>query len=207
MATSKIDQFLANAFETGIARANRFEVFITPPSGKGFSSLNSSDLLRHLSLTCESVDIPGQTIATAELKINGLTVIPIPYSFSYTNQLTLTFKLSEDYRERNAMLAWQDLVFGNGRGFSYYNEYVGTIIVRPLDLKNNPIQEFIFRNCFPITVQDLSYNWGSVNENLKQSVTFSFYTMETETSSNRTSAVKPIYSGFPNPLPDGLGLA
>jgi hypothetical protein len=52
MATSKIDQFLANAFETGIARANRFEVFITPPSGKGFSSLNSSDLLRHLSLTC-----------------------------------------------------------------------------------------------------------------------------------------------------------
>lgn len=206
MATTKLDQFLANAWDTGVARANRFEVFITPPSGKGFSALNSSDLLRHLSLTCESVDIPGQSISTAELKINGLTVIPIPYSFSYTNQLTLTFKLSQDYRERNAMLAWQDLVFGNGRGFSYYNEYVGTIVVRALDTANEAIQEFIFRNCFPITVQDLSYNWASSNENLKQSVTFSFYSMETETSATRSSAVKPIYSGFPRGLPDGIGL-
>ena len=206
MATSKLDQFLANAWETGIARANRFEVFITPPSGKGFGSLNSSELLRHLSLTCEAVEIPGQSIATAELKINGLTAIPIPYSFSYGNQLNLTFKLSEDYRERNAMLVWQDLVFGNGRGFSYYNEYVGTITVRALNTANEAIQEFIFRNCFPITIQDLSYNWGSSNETLKQSVTFSFYTMETETSSIRSSAVKPIYSGFPTGLPDGISL-
>ena len=43
-------------------------------------------------------------------------------------------------------------------------------------------------------------------ETLKQSVTFSFYTMETETSSIRSSAVKPIYSGFPTGLPDGISL-
>jgi hypothetical protein len=192
MATSKLDQFLANAWETGIARANRFEVFITPPSGGGFSGLNAAELLRHLSITCEAVEIPSQTIATAELKINGLTVIPMPYSFSYTNQINLTFKLSEDYRERNALLAWQDLVFGNGRGFGYYNEYVGTITVRALNIANETIQEFIFRNCFPITVQDLSYNWGSSNEYLRQSVTFSFYTMETQTKQIRTSAA-PIF--------------
>jgi hypothetical protein len=203
---SKLDQFLANAWETGIARANRFEVFITPPSSKGFSSLNSNELLRHLSLTCEAVEIPGQSITTAELKINGLTVIPVPYSFSYTNQINLTFKLSEDYRERNAMLAWQDLVFGNGRGFGYYNEYVGTITVRPLNTANEAIQEFIFRNCYPITIQDLGYNWASSNEALKQTVTFSFYTMETQTGSIRSSGTKPLYSGIPTGLPDGLRL-
>jgi len=210
---SKLDQFYSNVFQTGIARANRFEVFITPPTGAGYSSLNSSALLRHMSFVCESVEIPSQTLATAESKINGLPVIPVPYSFSYSNQINLTFKLSEDYRERNMLLLWQDLVYKPGRGFSYYNEYVGTIVVRPMNTSEKINQEFIFRNCFPTAVQELRYDWGSMNENLKQGVTFSFYSMETQTTTVRstnsanpnnnispsnTSNLTNLFSGFPN---------
>jgi len=205
---SKLDQFYSNVFSTGIVRPNRFEVFITPPSlgtpeRPPSAALSSPTLARHLTFVCESVDIPSQNVGTVDYKVNGLIPIPIPNAFSYNNQLNMTFKLSSDYRERNMLIAWQDRIYRNGVGFSYYNEYLGTIIVRPMDTKNQVPQEFIFRNCFPITIQELQYNWGSTNENMKQGVTFSFLTMETQISSVRSSnssidkPFQQLFSGFP----------
>ena len=182
--STKLDQFYSSAWTTGIARPNRFEVTIIPPVGRSArgditpTELNSSSLSRHLSFVCEGVEIPSQTIATADVKINGMPTIPIPYSFSYSNQLNLVFKLSENYIERNAMLLWQNMVYSPGRGFKYYNDYVGTILVRPMNTANVAKQEFVFRNCFPITIQDLQLSWSSNNENLKQGVTFSFFSVE-----------------------------
>lgn len=193
---ANLNQFLANLGVTGFAKPNRFEVFIIPPS-KNYTELSSQGLLRHMTLVCEAVEIPSQTISTAELRLNGLPIIPIPYEFSYTNTLNLTFKLSEDYRERNMLLAWQDNVYRPGKGFSFYNDYTGTIIVRSLNSANTPIQEIIFRNCFPTSVNDIQYNWASNNEYLRQMASFSFFTMETQSLSIRRS-----YSAYA----DGSGI-
>ena len=205
-----LDQFYSNVYQTGLVRPNRFEVQITPPTRGGYSSLNSSALLRHMTFVCEAVEIPSQNISTVESKINGLPVIPVPNFFSYTNTLNLTFKLSQDYRERNMLLLWQDLVYKPGRGFSYYNDYIGSIIVKPMDVQNKTYQEFIFRNCFPVTVQDLQYSWASNNEYMKQNVTFSFFSVEVQTTTVRSSTSgepqnniqqlnnpSSLFSGFP----------
>lgn len=182
-----LNQFYSDVYQSGLAKPNRYEVYVTPPSASGFGSLNSLELLRHMSFVCESIDVPSQTVATAESKINGLPVIPVANGFSYNNQITMTFKLSEDYRERNMLLLWQDLVYRPGIGFSYYNEYVGSIVVRPMNSANQVIQEFIFRNCFPVAIQDLHFNWASNNENLKQGVTFAFFSVETQINGVRSS--------------------
>ena len=186
MAATKLDQFYSDVFKTGIARSNRYEVILIPPAGN-YSSLSSSGLLRHMTLVTESIEIPSQTISTAESKINGLPVVPVPNGFSYTNILNMSFRLSADYRERNMLLLWQDMVYKPGKGFSYYNDYVGTIVVKPLDDAERSYQEFIFRNCYPVAIQELQYGWGSNNDYLKQGVTFSFYSAETQTSSTRSS--------------------
>jgi hypothetical protein len=195
---TKLDQFYSSAWTTGIARPNRFEVIINFPSLGGITELNSQTLSRHLSFVCEQVEIPSQTIATAESRINGLPVIPIPYSFSYTNQLNLSFKLSENFIERKMLLLWQSLIYNPGSGFNYYNNYIGTILVRPMNAANVVKQEFLFRNCFPITIQDLQLNWGSNNESLKQGATFSFFSAEvrdTVSSSNSQSGNPLLISG------------
>jgi hypothetical protein len=83
------------------------------------------------------------------------------------------------------MLVWQNLIYRPGRGFSYYNEYVGTVVVRPLDIQGNVVQEFIFRNCFPAIINDIQYNWAANNENIKQTVSFSFFAMETRSRTNQ----------------------
>lgn len=183
-----INEFYSNLFQTGIAKPNKFEVHITPPQ-----KLGNNALLRHLTLTCESVDIPSQSLLTFEAKINGIPVIPMPYQLNYGNTVTLTFKLSSDYRERNAMLVWQSLIYQPGGGFSYYDTYIGTIVVRPLDLQGNPVQEFVFRNCFPSVINDIQYNWASNNEYLRQTVAFSFFSAETRPITNSV----PRYSVGP----------
>jgi hypothetical protein len=181
MISDKFNNFLSNTYAANIARANRFEVEITPPAKLGIDYT----LLRHLTFVTESVQIPSQTVATTESKVNGLPVIPMPYQFSYGNQLNMTFNLSQDYRERNLLLLWQNLVYkplgGLRQGFGYYNDYVGTIIVKALDYSNEVVQHFIFRNCFPSAVLDMSYNWGN-SEKMNQEVTFTFFSMETSVS-------------------------
>lgn len=200
MPSDKFQQFLANIYAHGNARANKFLVEITPPPKLGVPL----ESLRQLSFTTETVNIPSQTIATSELKINGLPIIPIPSQFSFGNSLDITFNLSEDYRERNIFTLWQNLVYSvGGKGFNYYNDYVGQIVVKPLKYysgkgepgnDDTPALSFIFRNCFPTALQELSYNWGTADK-LAQGVTFSFFSMETQV---RTGANYDLQSIFPD---------
>lgn len=173
-SATRLDRFYSNLWKTGISRPERFDVLILPPSKMAGSS---QTIVKHLPFVCETVEIPSQTVATAEFKINGLPDVPIPYKFSFGNSINLSFKLSQDLRERNFLLTWQSKIY-TPLGFSYYNDYVGTIIVKPVAMDNTTQHEFIFRNCFPVAIQELGYNWGDANNNLKQGVTFSFFSAE-----------------------------
>lgn len=187
---NKIDLFYSDLFRSGLARPNRFEVIITPPVSSD-SLLHSQGLLRHLTISCESVELPSNVISTIDYKVNGLMPQSLPYSFSYGGTLDITFRLSEDYKERNFLLAWQNLIYTPVVGFKYYNEYQGTIVVRPLTYHQSQgeesNQEFVLYNCFPTTVQNLSYDQGMGNSYLKQTASFSFYYIETRKISVATS--------------------
>jgi hypothetical protein len=198
----KFQQFLTNLFASSNARGNRYEVQIIPPPSLYSVIPNMDYLLRLLTFTTETVEIPSQTVGTSESKINGLPVIPVASQFSFGNNLNITLNLSEDYRERNFLLLWQDLVYsGPGRssnqGFNYYDDYIGQILVKPLkyysgknseseQLDSNPAMSVIFRNCFPVAIQELSFNWGASNDKLTQGVTFSFFSAETQINDPRS---------------------
>ena len=211
VTNDKFQQFLTNIYAHGNARANRYLVEIVPPAKLYGSIPNPDYFLRLLSFTTETVEIPSLTVATAESKINGLPVIPIPNQYSYSNILNMSMNLSEDYRERNFLLLWQDLVYsGSGRsvnqGFGYYDDYVGQILVKPLkyysgrsspqELDANPAMTIRFRNCFPSAIQELSYNWGT-SDKLTQGVTFSFHSVETDiegvASQNRALELENLF--------------
>lgn len=172
----KIDQHLSNLYQSGIARLNRFEVEIFPPAIPG---LYTQPIIQSLKLACQSANIASQTIATFESQINGNPVFQLPYQFSFGNTLDLTFKLSTDFRERNIFLIWQNLIYSPGQGFSYYNEYLGTIVLYSLDLNLKQRQKVTFRNAFPVTIQDINFDWGA-DGYATQGISFSFYAAETE---------------------------
>ena len=67
--------------------------------GSGGSSIS-----RYLSLQCESAELPGRNIGTADVKIYGPS-FKVPTSTSY-NDMNLTFLCTNDFYERKLFDKW-----------------------------------------------------------------------------------------------------
>ena len=102
-----IDQFASEIGKSGVAKTSDFVVEITAPT-KAFSSVAQSMMLR-----IEQVSIPSRTLTTFQQNYYG-PPRDIPYRF-VTSPITLTILLSEDMREREFFMQWQDLFIGNRR--------------------------------------------------------------------------------------------
>lgn len=63
---------------------------------------------RYLSLQCESAELPGKTLLTADAKIYGPTY-KIPYQTQY-NDMTLNFLCTNDFYERKLFDRWLECI-------------------------------------------------------------------------------------------------
>jgi len=134
----KINEFTSRLNATGLAKQDRFEVRISPPSpgGGGASALSKlisglsslggtvGDLAGivggvgsvdtfHLAMRADSAELPGRGTQTLENRYYG-PMQKTGYNANYINT-TITFICSEDLREKLFFEKWQDLVFGNHR--------------------------------------------------------------------------------------------
>lgn len=65
-------------------------------------------LSRYLGLQCESAELPGKTLVTADAKIYGPTY-KVPYQTQY-NETTLTFVCTNDFYERKLFDRWLESI-------------------------------------------------------------------------------------------------
>ena len=128
-----IDQFASEIGRSGVAKTSDFVVEITAPT-KAFSSVAQSMMLR-----IEQVSIPSRTLTTFQQNYYG-PPRDIPYRF-VSSPITLTILLSEDMREREFFMQWQDLFIGTRRvaetpssdaiyDCGYFKDCVGTVKIK-----------------------------------------------------------------------------
>ena len=186
-----INQFTAAMNDTGMARADFFEVRFTGlPRGLGNRDTQK------LSLRAEQVTVPQRAVTPIEYRDYG-----VPYKIggipNYI-EIDMTFILSDDLQEREFFMAWQDLITGQHRrqnGISrgkefdigYFDDYKcsGIEILHytgKLDDKL-PSHKIKLIDAYPLNVATLSRAWAQP-EILKQQVTFTYryFTEETLTS-------------------------
>lgn len=72
------------------------------------SKTSNSSLTRYLALQCESAELPGKTLATADVKIYGPT-FKVPYQTQYTDT-SLTFLCTNDFYERKLFDRWMEAI-------------------------------------------------------------------------------------------------
>lgn len=78
-------------------------------AGKNNQSRTANpSLSRYLGLQCESAELPGKTIVTADAKIYGPTY-KVPYQTQY-NETTLTFVCTNDFYERKLFDRWLESI-------------------------------------------------------------------------------------------------
>ena len=129
-----LDSFAAELGRNGIAKPYLFSVIITPPTDLG---IDASPMM----LRIESVSIPSRSLMTIDQRYYGPTR-KIPYMVGDYPEINLEVILSEDMREREFFMRWQDMFFSGGQRYNqgtrigkqrsnydatYYDECIGQI--------------------------------------------------------------------------------
>ena len=173
VAYGTLDEILGmGRSDNGIARQNKYEVTLFPPTGQAGSRGKSSNIfskimgeilgdgtVRATGLKCEQIELPGRTIdTTPDTNIYGPDR-DIATGYSYAD-ITATFQLSSDLKEKKYFETWQRLTF-NPQTFAmgYYDDYIGSVDIHTMDEQNNKRYGVKLVECFPKTIgaQQLSY--------------------------------------------------
>ena len=166
-----VNDFSAELSKSGVAQASHFEVQVTGPG--------ASAIERNIMLRCDTVDIPGRTIASAEYRVYG-PLRKIGYGAVYTD-VAMSILMSEDFRERAYFEQWQDKIinhgaFGSSRAshnVGYYNDYVGNVTIRQFGNGGDLMSVHTLQEAYPVNVSPVQMNWGS-NEFAKLAVAFAY---------------------------------
>lgn len=161
----------------GLAKTNRFKVLINIPSVLG----TSNDTMGTLSLLCETAELPGKTLQTADVKVYGPTY-KIPYQKQFQD-ISLTFLCSINGLERTIFDRWIEYIMPKETSnLRYRDNYLTSIKIIHLsdigssnintftgeeytnaavdDLGGRIIREVHLEDAFPIGYAAQQLNWG-----------------------------------------------
>jgi len=166
-AKSPIDQFKARM--SSFARPNLFEVTIfAKPDG-----LNS-DLQQRLKFSCHTASIPGLSIATTDKDTPQAGYNSIAYQKIYED-VTLVFYVHGDMKEIEIFQDWMKLMIHPDRNHvGFYDDYKSTIEIRNIDRHNKKVLTTTLFEAYPKTMSSIELNYGSENEVMNVSVTFTY---------------------------------
>ena len=143
------DDFRAKVKQDGLARSNRFYISIAPPNLKGESARlfgGASQELRDLHLLCKSVNIPGVSLLTAQLRLTGEQIeIPTDRAFApatftfYVDRKMIVRKFFDDW-----MFTVQDF---NTRAMGWYQDFIApSIVVYTCDRQSRAVYAIVLYN-------------------------------------------------------------
>ena len=173
----------------GLAKANRFNVMFTPPSG-GLLNLNLQGAIsaalsgnfnaknlvndpRDIALLCDSVVMPGKQISTVEHQTTKQSK-KIPYGTIH-DDVALTFLLTNDYYMKNMFDKWINSIVDTDKYCVAYKEDIVTdVIIQQLDEQDVPIYGIKLEGAFPISMSEVAFSNESSSTIQKLNVSFAY---------------------------------
>ena len=151
----------------GIARTNRFNVIMTPPSqalinidiGVILSSLARNDFNKNqlvndprtLSLICESATIPSLEIGV-QTDINTDTDSTKRAVSKTFGNVDFSFLVTNDFYVKRMFDDWVDMIIDENYRLGYKDEYTCDVTIQQLNLENEPIYGVTLYNAFPTSI-------------------------------------------------------
>ena len=167
----------------GYAQPNRFDVIIAPPPKLGGGNKENvfakwrppAAESREVSLRCESIQLPGRTLTSSpDTNIYG-PVREIVEGVTYAEGLNMIFQASSGLDERVFFENWQRQAFNDQTwNIGYYKNYVADIDIYLLDKQNQRRFGLKIHEAYPKSITATDLNFGTNNEIIKISVSFSF---------------------------------
>jgi hypothetical protein len=170
-----VQNIVSSINKSGVAASSHFEVHLPD-----WINSNSRELLYR----ADSANLPGRTVMTTEHKFTNYGPInKVPYGQIY-GDVTITFLLSEDLREKDYFETWQSKIIDTGsnnwRTFGrskfnveYFDNYASNVDIRQYGSNGGLRTIHTLREAYPIMISDIAMAWGT-EEPAKLSVTFAY---------------------------------
>lgn len=131
-----------------------------------YSRTSNSSLSRYLALQCETAELPGKTLQTADVKIYGPT-FKVPYQTAY-GDTSFTFLCTNDFFERKLFDRWMEAIHPsdtNNLRFPKGNNtrYLTNIKIVQYDEFIKQIYAVELIDAFPIGIAPQSLSWSEEN--------------------------------------------
>lgn len=196
----------------GLARSNRFNVIITPPTqtllnldlqslavsaiSGNFSIGNLFNDPREFSLLCESCSFPGRQIQTLDYT-TFRNPRKVPYQ--YVNEdITFTFHVTTDHYMKKVWERWQQSIIDPKKYLIEYDDkYQSDIVIQQLDSKNLPTYGILLKNAYPTGVNSIALD-NNADGPQKLSVTVTYEDFEPQ------GAIATMISGARNTIVNTL---
>ena len=182
----------------GMARPNRFYVIINPPQSLvtdtravgpagqyidegSLRDLTSAQMRENMQMMCNKITLPSRDINTAPHKTYG-PKREMPYAFSFSGEIELTFYGDKFLRQRLFWENWQKQIFNTETfDMKYYNDYVGSIDIFQLgqfDAKADDDARVTYAvrlfEVYPQIISPIDYTYGNNNSIVEVPVTLNF---------------------------------
>jgi hypothetical protein len=176
--SGKMNKFMSEIRQAGVARTNLFEVVITPPPVMA----GSKESAQKVSLYAEGAVLPGRSITTQEIARYGYgPQEKIPYSMQFQDY---TIQFIGDGRGEiyKFFYNWmQKIVRGDkiitpdndAYEVEFRDQYAATIEVFMFNEQGQIILSSKMTNAFPIQMPDVSLSWGD-SSMMQFSTTFAY---------------------------------
>jgi hypothetical protein len=176
--------------ENGVARPNRFEVVIFPPTSSAqtrnassYDNLSATLLgdlvkdgtLRSVAIKCTSISFPAKTLQVSQdTNIYG-PVREIVNGIEFGDLQANFTMLRSDMKEKKYFEAWQGLTFNPASwSVGYYDDYVGSVEIYQLDEQNRRKYGIKLIEAFPKIVGEMALDMQTGNTVSTLPITFSY---------------------------------
>lgn len=163
-----ISDFVSSIGKAGLARSNRYTVEMVLPS----TTYNNNEY-RKMLLLCESVQLPGLNLNTAQIRTFG-EIREMPYEMNF-DPVQLSFYVDGEMVVKGIFDQWiQSVQRGNTRNFNYYENYIAdTVKIHVEDLTDDTKYTVTLYEAYPKTVTPVQMGYDQ-KDIMKLQVTMNY---------------------------------
>jgi hypothetical protein len=163
-----INEFVGSVNTGGVAKKSHFDVEINLQditNTRRIQRFDARGFARNLSLRCETAELPGIQIATAEQKIYG-PLQKMAYAGMYTDT-SFSFLVSSNMREKVFFDDWARSIVGSqqfaGSSYNvgYFKDYSTTVDIHQYDTTGKITYSVRLFDAFPTTVAPIALDRSS----------------------------------------------
>jgi len=159
-----ISDFVSHVSDNRLASPNRYWVEF---GGVG------SGVFGDMAMYCKTATMPGRSFQTVSQRQFGIPY-KIPYTASY-DDVSFTFTLSEDLKERRFFEAWQAKMYNqNNSTMNYYRDYVGNCTIQQLNKQMKVTYSVFLYDAFPVALSSVDYAYDNTDSLQQMTVTMAY---------------------------------